>query len=439
MATHLHRLFYSGFTHTFINTLMKSNRYFWFSVAFHSVIIYALGQIAIKPVADSSMDQRVKVSMGNTYRMSMQHSVKNIAAIQNDLVNTLDESAKENLKLEPIAAQDIENPKVTSSQLLELARKISDNIRKIERELRAQDLQRAVFMSRDDVLKRVLLMEIGLPEYTGNATHGSTMVKLVKDMEEKAQNSLRNREGDIKKRGSGNSIADITKADDLNVATSSTSDPNLIKGIGPSINKGEASSQLHTKNDLVDLWLDHIPSVNRVNPKKVAGRTLKKGGQYADRVFVNSWYIIGPFALSGKHPPEYAVDLDAVYYGKENNVVSWQYLSNSQYPLIPPQVDKAGVFYGYTEIIVDHEQDLWVWVGADDFASLELNNKLVWNSDVFNKRFNGLAYEKNSPERGNWNLTEFKRLVHFKAGRNTFKFKLTNSDTASFFSLVITK
>lgn len=171
----------------------------------------------------------------------------------------------------------------------------------------------------------------------------------------------------------------------------------------------------------------------------MAGRILKKGGQYADRVFVNSWYIIGPFALSGKHPPEYAVDLEAIYYGKDNITVGWQYVSNSQYPLIPPQVDKAGVFYGYTEIMLDREQDVWVWIGADDFASLELNDKLIWNSDVFNKKFNSLAYAKNSSERSNWNLTEFKRLVHFKAGRNTFKFKLTNSDTTTFFSLVLTK
>lgn len=439
MAIHLDMSFYGGLAHEFINKLMKNYPYFWCSIIFHAVIICALSQIALKPVVDSTLDQRVKLSMSNTYRMSMQQSVKHIAQIQNDLVNTLDVEAKENLKLEPITAKDIENPKATSSQLLELARKISENIRKIERELRVQDLQKAVFMPRDDVLKRVLLMEIGLPAYRGNSTHGSTMVKMVKDMEEKAQNSLRNRESEIKRRGVGNSTRAIEKTDDMNPTHTSANNNNLIKGIGSSINKGDAAENVHIKNNFVDLWLDHIPSVNRQNPKKVAGRTLKKGGQYADRVFVNSWYIIGPFALSGKHPPEYAVDLEAIYYGKDNITVGWQYVSNSQYPLIPPQIDKAGVFYGYTEIMLDREQDLWVWIGADDFASLELNDKLIWNSDVFNKKFNSLVYAKNNPERDNWNLTEFKRLVHFNAGRNTFKFKLTNSDAATFFSLVLTK
>ncbi len=439
MTTLSYKPVYPVAAHDPLHPFTTGYRYFWFSVVFHLLVIYMLSQIAIKPVVDNGMDQRVKLSISNTYRMNMQQSVKNIAAIQNDLVNTLDASAKEHLKLEPISAKDIENPKVTSSQLLELAQKISENIRKIERELRVQDLQRAVFMSRDDVLKRVLLMEVGLPAYRGNSIPGSTMVKLVKDMEEKAQNSLRNREGDIKKRGGGDSTLVTEKTTDLRVSQVSNADPNIIKGIAPSINKTGGQGRLHTKNDFVDLWLDHIPPVNRQNPKKVAGRILKNGGQYADRVFVNSWYIIGPFARSGKHPPEYAVDLDAVYYGKENRTVSWQYVSNSQYPLIPPQTDKAGVFYGYTEIMVEREQDLWVWIGADDFASLELNDKLIWNSDVFNKKFNDLAYAKSNPEQSNWNLTEYKRLVRFKAGRNTFKFKLTNSDTTTFFSVVLTK
>jgi hypothetical protein len=425
--------------HSYISTFVKSYRYFLCSVFFHAVMISILSHIVLKPVADNTIDQRVKISMSNTYRMNMQQGVKHIAQIQNDLVNTLDAEAKANLKLEAITAKDIESAKATSSQLVDLARRISENIRKIERELRVQDLQKAVLMPRDDAIMRVQIMEVGLPAYRGNTTHGSTMVKMVKDMEARAQNSLRNRESDIKKRGVGNSALAIERPDNLNTAESRNNDHNIIKGIASSIDRGGEPERVHVKNNFVDLWLDHIPSVNRQNPKKVAGRILKDGGQYADRVFVNSWYIIGPFALSGKHPPEYAVNLDAIYYGKDNVTVSWQYVSNSQYPLIPPQVDKAGVFYGYTEIMVEHEQDLWVWIGADDFASLELNDKLIWNSDVFNKKFNSLAYAKNDSERSNWNLTEFKRLVHFKAGRNSFKFKLTNSDTTTFFSLVLTK
>jgi len=107
--------------------------------------------------------------------------------------------------------------------------------------------------------------------------------------------------------------------------------------------------------------------------------------------------------------------------------------------LVPPQNDKAGVFFGFTEVIVDHEQDLWVWVGGDDFVSLRLNDNVIWDSGTYNEKFNKLANDKNNGERDKWNLTEYKRLVHFNAGKNTFKFKLTNSDASTFFSLVLTK
>ena len=50
----------------------------------------------------------------------------------------------------------------------------------------------------------------------------------------------------------------------------------------------------------------------------------------------------------------------------------------------------------------------------------------MFYGSVFNKKFNDLPYAKSNPEQSNWNLTEYKRLVRFKAGRNTFKFKLTN-------------
>ncbi len=396
----------------------------------------------MKPVvANKAVDQRVKISVNNTYRMSMQQSVQNLAQTQNTLVNSLDDPVKKQLHLEAVEAKDIANSKATTSQLLELARKISENIRKIERELKVQDLQKAVNMSRDDIFKRVMSLEIAVPEYTGNRIPGSTKVKLVQDMEEHAKEFLAYRQNDIKVRGLGNSALDVKKTDKLNLAYSNgEKDHNLIKGLDSSVNVTGDKAAQHSKNDFVDVWLDHIPPINQETPKKVAGRVLKINGQHADRLFINSWYIIGPFSISGnKMPPDYGIDLDGVYYGKDQKPVSWQYLSNSQYPIILPQADKSGVFFGYTEVTLDREQDLWVWVGADDYVNLELNEKTVWSSEVFNKKFNDLAYAKSNSDRNNWNLTEFKRLVHFKAGINKFKFRLTNSDGPAFFSLVLTK
>ena len=410
------------------------------SVLFHIVLAYGLSHVRVEVPVLNPVDRRVKISMDKTYRMKMNQSLKNIAQIQDELVNTLDESLKKNIQLEPIAAHEINDPTLSTSRLMELANKISENIRKIEREFRIQDLQRAVTMSRDDVMKQVMTLEIALPQYSGNRIPGSTMVKLAEAIEAEAKNILDHRENDIRVRGVGNSILEGKKSDKLDLAYYSLGDPNLKKRTGVSLSESNAQKRLHSKNEFVDLWLDYIPPVDQVSPKKVAGRIIKNSGQPADRLFVNSWYIIGPFPISNsKYPPDYAIDLDGVYYGKNNHTVTWRYLSSSQYPVIPPQLDKAGVFFGYTEVFVEREQDLWIWVGGDDFVSLELNNRLIWESHVFNKKFNDLAYDPANIERNNWNLTEHKRHVHFKAGRNIFKFKLTNSDATAFFSLVLTR
>jgi len=419
---------------------IKKYPYFWFSILFHVVIIYVLSNIVLKPIVDTRIHQKIKVSLNNTYRMSMQENVKDMANTQQQLTETLSEDTKKNVQLEPIGEKTISNEKVTANELLELARKISENIRKIERELRAQDLERAVTMSHNEALKTVMSLELAIPEYRANRMPGEEKVRSVEHMEEVAKNSLRQRESVMDKRGLGDPMSRKTEKNDMVDPITQESDGAIVKGATNSNNKLAPQNLIHSKNDFVDLWLDHIPPVNRESPQKIAGRIIKDGAPHADRIFINSWYIAGPFAISDKkYPPEYAIDLDAIYYGKENKIVGWQYVSNSRYPLTPPQSDKAGIFFGYTEVILDHAQDLWVWVGADDFVSLQLNDKVIWNSTVFNKKFNTIAYEKNNPEKDNWNLTEYKRLVHLNAGRNTFKFKLTNSDSTSFFSLVLTK
>lgn len=419
---------------------IKNHPYFWCSIVIHSVLLYVLSSIAVKPVVAKSMAPQVRLSVNNAYRMNMQDSVKNMAKLEQALTNTLDEATKKDLNLEPVEESVIANTKTSPSQLLDLAKKISENIRKIERELRAIDLERAVTMSHNEALKTVMSLEIGIPEYRANKMPGEEMARSVEKFEENAKNSLRMRKDDMEIRGIGDPMS-LNKDNDAKFDSAGKGgEKDSITGLKKLTLTPSERQALHTKNDFVDVWLDHIPAVKQASPKKIAGRILKEGAQPADRVFINSWYVIGPFPISvTKAPPDYAVDLDAIYYGKDKKVVRWQYLSNASYPLIPPQADRSGVFFGFTEVIVDHEQDLWVWVGGDDFVSLRLNDEIIWDSGTYNEKFNKLASNKSNPEREKWNLTEYKRLVHFNAGRNTFKFKLTNADASTFFSLVLTK
>jgi hypothetical protein len=194
--------------------------------------------------------------------------------------------------------------------------------------------------------------------------------------------------------------------------------------------------------------IGHVPAVDAATMVKGAGRILGPGGAYANRVWVNSWYVIGPFA--GKHgggvfsndryPPEQGVLLDAVYRGKDGRAVKWDYVDMAHYPLMPPVPAEDAVYYGYTELMIDAEQDLTIWVGADDDAQLWLNDRLVWAGGSFDKVwFFQRVYNTANTFVRDYNLSEGKRVVHFRKGRNKLLFKLSNGPTRLFFSLVLTK
>jgi len=192
----------------------------------------------------------------------------------------------------------------------------------------------------------------------------------------------------------------------------------------------------------------HIPDVDAATMVKGTGRMIGPGGTYANRVYVNHWYLIGPFDgrhgeglfANYRHPPEQGVVLDAAYRGKGGRLVKWDYVDMARYPLIPPVHAEDAVYYGYTELMIDAEQDLTIWVGADDDAQLWLNDRLVWEGGNVNKdSFFGQFYETRNTYVRDYNLNEGKRVVHFRKGRNKLFFKLSNGPTRLFFSLVLTK
>ncbi|MCS0613796.1 hypothetical protein NX783_13705 [Massilia kyonggiensis] len=192
----------------------------------------------------------------------------------------------------------------------------------------------------------------------------------------------------------------------------------------------------------------HIPAVDAATMVKGAGRMIGAGGTYANRIWVNRWYLIGPFAgrhgeglfANYRHPPEQGVVLDAAYQGKGGRLVKWEYVDMARYPLEPPVHAEDAVYYGYTELMLDAEQDLTMWVGADDDAQLWLNDRLVWRGGNVDKdSFFGQVYETRNTYVRDYNLNEGKRVVHFRKGRNKLFFKLSNGPTRIFFSLVLTK
>lgn len=175
-----------------------------------------------------------------------------------------------------------------------------------------------------------------------------------------------------------------------------------------------------------------------------AGNILGAAGVLANRVYVDRWYLIGPFpapnasSINKVFPPEQWIDLDGVYLGKGQRVLRWQYLSSAAYPLIPPDYAEQAIYYGHTEITSDRARDVWMALGADDDAKLWVNDRLVWTSGNQRKPWytqGGVQSLKQDIQARN--LIEERRLVHLRKGRNTLLFKLYNHPLDVFFSLVI--
>lgn len=207
------------------------------------------------------------------------------------------------------------------------------------------------------------------------------------------------------------------------------------------------TSSKYSGHDFFDHGKSQIPSVDAAGLVRGQGRMLGRGGEYANRIYLNSWYVIGPFP--GHHegglfdnptyPPEKAVLLDAVYYGKNKRLLKWRYVTAQSYPFEPPDQVEDSVYYGYTEVAVDEDCDLTAWIGADDDVQIYLNDHMVWKGGNVNKAsyfdtiFNGgPAYLRD------YNRTEGKRLLHFNKGRNKLFFKLSNGPNGAFVSMVLT-
>ena len=187
------------------------------------------------------------------------------------------------------------------------------------------------------------------------------------------------------------------------------------------------------------------PGVKAEGLRKISAHAIGKGAPYADRIFLNRWHIIGPFPGQGPddsidvvYPPEIVVDLDAEYAGIGASTLHWEYLTNPEYPSVAPVRAQDAVYYAYTEVVMDEERDLVLALGSDDDTKLWFNERLVWLSgDGYKPWYSSPGYVGLGKEIDAWNLTEGTRRVHFRKGRNTLLLKLYNGASLSFFSVVV--
>jgi len=176
-----------------------------------------------------------------------------------------------------------------------------------------------------------------------------------------------------------------------------------------------------------------------------AGRVFGRGGTFAERVYLDTWYVIGPFAGKGEesmqaaYPPEDDVDLDAAYPGPEGRTLAWRFTSRGFYPFIPPDVRDDSVYYAWTELRLDEACDVWLSIAADDDSMMWLDGRLVWVGAPGDKPWYHPPYYLRDELVGSLALSEGRRRVHLDAGVHRLLFKLYNKDDRAFFSVVLSR
>jgi hypothetical protein len=184
----------------------------------------------------------------------------------------------------------------------------------------------------------------------------------------------------------------------------------------------------------------------RVHP--LPGRRVGLASASPQWLYVDSWYVIGPFDntdrrnIEKKFPPETVVDLNASYPGKDGVQIRWEFQQSGTPNICPlfkaynaarsdpalsgPDQEMHNaeyvIYYAYSELSFEKECDLWVAVGSDDFSRLWIEDHLVWSSGKQLKA---------------WQLNEGLRRVHFKRGINRVLFRVENGNNITEFSLVL--
>jgi hypothetical protein len=236
----------------------------------------------------------------------------------------------------------------TQEELLKEARELSRKIDEIERDDRAERLAKLLHVPKQKALEK--LAQTRKPEEPAGAERGKPVDAAVKieQLEAKARDALARRGGQLAQQQDGTRVA---AGESRSGSAARQGGPGGQVGGGPPGAKSLGGMSMSSVFRTIDAFMnaeragrgiegnvvagDHgdvdrtivrIPEVPAGARVKGTGRIIGPGGPYADRVYVNRWYLIGPFdrkhgdAWLAPDPPEQAVVLDAAYRGKDGSL-----------------------------------------------------------------------------------------------------------------------
>jgi hypothetical protein len=420
------------------------------SLAMHGVLaagLYAASPVHVAVKRDDGVRAQVAQSLQNTAQRQMRRELRTMEEIRDTLAESVGEAGGKDTARSPDPAAR--------------ARELARQIEQVQQKVRAAEMARVLRIPKAEALKRVQIEEARKPR-PALPKHALPEVQ-VAQLAQQAKAALVQRREQLLAQQQGVPIkpdgekplhagADFSasKGGKAGQAPDSSKVEALVSGLAlgaPAAITGSSidmSSKAFGDTGSFGAYVKP-PPVDAAAMRVGRGRTIGAGGAYANRIFVDTWYVIGPFAGAGHnslnaiYPPERAVDLDAVYYGKNDSPVRWTFQQDARYPSIPLPHAEHAVYYAYTEVEVDHDVDLWVWIGGDDDTKMWFNDRLVWLSGIsydkpwFRKAFMTL------PGMSTLNLTEGRRRLHFNKGRNSILLKLYNGVGLMFFSVVLSR
>lgn len=410
-------------------------------------------------------EEEVAASMRATYVASTEKRLQDLETIKQLL-----EKSANRIDAEHEPRPTPEATPETPDAMVERARELSEAIERLDEEIRAEELAELLGTpkrppeaieppaplpppnSAVDIIDLKSVEPAITPEMAANE---------VAALEARARVTLAKRQEHLEAKGNGVPVeggatgTGKVGSGDARAASSAQSLTDMRTEIADFLATGPRDAQLISTESYAR-WVEdpadggylEVPPLDPTGLVRGHGRIFGAGGEYANRVLINSWYIIGPFP--GRHddllfnnpvyPPEKAVLLDAVYLGKSERLLKWRYVTTQSYPILIPDLAEDGVYYGYTEVSVDEACDLVAWIGADDDAQIYVNDQLVWRGGRINKmQFFRTVYDPGATHTRDYNRSEGTRVVHFNKGRNKIFFKLSNGAQGGFLSLVLTR
>jgi hypothetical protein len=433
------------------------------SVAAHVLLaaaLYSAGPVRVQVKRDDGVRAQVNDSLQQTARREMQRQLRTMEEIR----DALEQSAGG----VPKGQGGKDGARAAARSPEEKARQLAAAIEAVEQKIRATEMARLLRIPEAEALKRVQAEEARRPKPP--APKGQPPEATVARLAAQARAALAQRRAQLLAQQQGVKLnpGGVKSGDGpLGDARSSGRNGGGISGgaAGESASLGGRLDALTSglgmgnpyalRGSSLDMSSDGFsdrrsygafltpPPVDADALRAGGGRRLGAGGPYANRIFLDTWYVIGPFSAHGRgsidavHPPERGVDLDAVYYGKNDEAVRWTWQQEAGYPFVPRPRAENAVYYAYTEVYVDRDMDMWMSIGADDDSKLWFNDRLVWISGDGDKPWYRTPFYSLENELAQRNLTEGQRKLHFHKGRNTVLFKLYNGTNLMFFSVVL--